>query len=346
MRPLTPTLLALAACITLQADTTGRINGRITNKKGQPLPAAVVTLRRLDINWTKTVPVSANGTFIQVGLEPKNFELKVTCPGYADHVDATVKIPLGDSFQANVVLLTAEEAKAEAKASGKAPALDPGAKAEEEGTASFNDAVGLFNERKYAEALPLLDDSVKKFRESLDLTKEAEAKAKLQTAITRGERVLGIAAGEVFAADPAKTELAGKARLLLEKALAAKADDGPVLQILVNIARIQKDEDMLKKYQPALDKLVGPRPDLAYNEAVNHFNGGRLAEAQGSLKKAMAADPKFADSYYLLGMIEYTNMNLKATKDAFQKYLELAPTGKKAAEVKEMLNDPSLKKIK
>jgi hypothetical protein len=45
-------------------------------------------------------------------------------------------------------------------------------------------------------------------------------------------------------------------------------------------------------------------------------------------------------------MVEYANMNLKGTKLHFLKYLELAPTGDKAAEIKEMLKDPSLKNIK
>jgi TolA-binding protein len=76
------------------------------------------------------------------------------------------------------------------------------------------------------------------------------------------------------------------------------------------------------------------------------FNAGDMKAAKDLLNKAIATDPKFPDSYYLLGMVEYGLTNLKGTKEAFLKYLEIAPTGKKAAEVKEMLNDPSLKRIK
>jgi len=37
---------------------------------------------------------------------------------------------------------------------------------------------------------------------------------------------------------------------------------------------------------------------------------------------------------------------MKATKTCFQKYLELDPTGEKASDIKMMLDDPSLKRIK
>ena len=90
-----PVLVASAAALSLHADTTGRIAGKVTNKKGEPLAAAVVTLKRTDISWTKVLSLTSKGAFMQVGLEPKEFDLTVSCKGYVDSAKR-IKIPLGD----------------------------------------------------------------------------------------------------------------------------------------------------------------------------------------------------------------------------------------------------------
>jgi TolA-binding protein len=345
MRAIVPAFVILASALNLAADTTGRIAGKLTNKKGEPMAQAVVILKRLDINWVKEVKANANGTYLQVGLEPKEFEIKVVCKGYADIVEQ-VKIPLGETLQKNFTLLTPEESKSTAVASGKAPVEDPGQKAEMEGTDAYNKAVALYNDKRYPEAQPLLESAQAKFQESIQKSKEEELKASLGATLVKIERVLGLVLSENFLTNPASPDLAAKAVPLLEKAIERKADDGQVLQSLVNLAKAKKDEALQKKYQGLLDKLIGPRPEAPYNDAVAAFNAGDMKQAKTHLQKAIATDPKFPDSYYLLGMVEYGLTNLKGTKEAFLKYLEIAPNGKKAGEVKEMLNDPSLKKIK
>jgi Carboxypeptidase regulatory-like domain len=345
MRTILPACIALAASLSLLADTTGRIAGKVTNRKGEPLPNAIVTMKRLDITWVKEIKPNANGMYLQVGLEPKEFELKVVCTGYVDYSEQ-VKVPLGDTLQRNITLQTPEEVRAAAVSSGVAPALDPAAKAESEGTEAYNRAVSLYNEKKFLEAQPVLESAQTKFQESIQKSKDEEAKAALKPTLTKIDRVLGIVYSENFCASPASTELATKALPLLDIALERKADDPQVIQALVNLANAKKDPELQKKYQPLLDKLLGPRPELAYNDAVAAFNAGDMNKAKAGLQKAITADPKFPDSYYLLGMVEYGLSNLKGTKEAFLKYLEIAPSGKKAAEVKEMLNDPSLKRIK
>jgi tetratricopeptide (TPR) repeat protein len=340
-----PALMMLTACLGLSAQTTGRIVGKVVNKKGEPLPNAIVTLKRIDITWVKPLTLTPKGTFLQVGLDPKEFDLQVSCPGYTEFTKR-VKIPLGEMLTENVTMLTAEETLAEARAAGKAPVEDPGVKAENEATEATNQAISFYKEKKYAEALPLLEMAQTKFKDSIEKTKATEAKATLESNLATTERVLGIVMAHTFVADPSKAELASKAVPLLEKSLAKKADDPFTLQAIVDLARAKKDADLEKKYLPALNKLVGPKPETAYNDAVIAFNAGNSKEAKEFLLKALKIDPKFPESYYLLGMVEYANMNLKGCKEALLKYLELDPNGKKAGDVKEMLNDPSLKKIK
>ena len=81
-----------------------------------------------------------------------------------------------------------------------------------------------------------------------------------------------------------------------------------------------------------------------YNEAATLYNAGKMHEAAAAADKAIAADPKRADAYYIKGqaLIPKATVDPKTQKimappgcvEAYQQYLELAPTGPHAEEVK------------
>ena len=83
-----------------------------------------------------------------------------------------------------------------------------------------------------------------------------------------------------------------------------------------------------------------------YNLGAVLVNSGKSAEAVEAFKKAVEANPKNADAQYQLG-ISLTGMATvtpegkttpaPGTVEAFQKYLELAPDGKYAAQAKSMI---------
>ena len=56
--------------------------------------------------------------------------------------------------------------------------------------------------------------------------------------------------------------------------------------------------------------------------------------------------PTYAEAHFLLAMVEFGDNNLRGTKQNLEKYVELAPKGKNADTAREMLKDPSLKKVK
>ena len=84
-----------------------------------------------------------------------------------------------------------------------------------------------------------------------------------------------------------------------------------------------------------------------YNEAATMYNVGKNPEAAAAADKAIAADPKRADAYYLKGQalipnatVDPKTQKIVAPPDcvaAYQMYLELAPTGSHAEEVKAIL---------
>jgi len=84
-----------------------------------------------------------------------------------------------------------------------------------------------------------------------------------------------------------------------------------------------------------------------YNEAATLYNAGKLDEAAVAADKAIAADPKRADAYYIKGqaLIPKASVDPKTQKitappgciEAYQQYLELVPEGPRSEEVKGIL---------
>lgn len=66
---------------------------------------------------------------------------------------------------------------------------------------------------------------------------------------------------------------------------------------------------------------------------------GRLAEARVLARKALAADPTHADAYVYLGTAEQAAGKLEEARGAYQKYIELAPDGRYAREIRAILSN-------
>ncbi|NWJ39683.1 MAG: carboxypeptidase regulatory-like domain-containing protein [Geothrix sp.] len=341
MRRLALALMLPAICLSVHAEQTGRISGKVLNKEGKPIPGSKVNLKRVDRNWSKDLIPDKNGNFLQVGLEPKDFTMTVTAEGYVTYTESPVKIPLADVIVKNITLLTPAEARTQALTAGgqQASSEDPGASLDIAGRDAFNSAIPLYNEGKYEEALPLVDKAFKTLTEAKDKLKDDQAKADLAPELLKIERVLGICIAQ---AGSKKEE----AEPYLLKALERNPKDERVILGLIETSKAKADKAAEQKYTTLLETLQGPNPDLIYNKGVEAFNAGKTKEAKAHLTKALEVDPKYAEAHFLLAMVEFGENNLKGTKHNLQKYVELAPNGKNAATAKDMLKDPSLKNIK
>lgn len=340
MRRLMLTLLLPAACLSIQAEQTGRISGKVLNKEGKPIPGAKITLKRLDRNWTKDLIPDKSGAYLQVGLDPKEYELTASAEGYVTYREEKIKIPLADVLVKDIVLYTPTEARTQGVAAGAGVlAVDPGAALDTSGREAFNLAIPFYNEGKYDEALPHVELAYKNLSEAKDKLKDEQAKAELAPEIYKVERVLGICLAQ-----------AGTSKELAEpyllKALERNPKDERVILGLIETSKAKDDKVAEKKYAAMMETISGPNADLIYNKGVEAFNAGHTKEAKTHFTKALEVDPKYAESHFLLAMVEFGDNNLRGTKQHLQKYLELAPAGKNASAAKEMLKDPSLKSIK
>jgi tetratricopeptide (TPR) repeat protein len=342
MRRLIPSLLLPAVCLSLSAESTGRISGKVTTQDKKPIPGAKVVLKRTDRNWSKELTTDKHGAFLQVGLDPVLYDITVSADGFAPRIYPQQKVPLADVLVEEFVLLTPQQAQAEAVASGTAQAApeDPAAAADSAGRDAFNKIIPLYNDQKYTEALAGVEDSYKKLNDAQSSLKDEAAKTEVTQLLPKVARVYGICLAL------GSTDRKAEAEPFLTKALAENPKDERALAGMIEVAKAKGDKAAAQQYQASLDAIHGPNPDVVYNKAVEAFNAGSTKEAKAELQKVLQLDPKYPEAYYLLAMVEFGEMNLKGTKQNLEKYLELAPDGKNAATAREMLKDPSLKKIK
>jgi len=100
-------------------------------------------------------------------------------------------------------------------------------------------------------------------------------------------------------------------------------------------------------YEGAAKALPTQAGMYYYNEAATLYNAGKTEESAAAADKAIAADPKRADAYYIKGqaLITKATVDPKTQKivappgcaEAYQTYLELAPEGSHAEDVKGVL---------
>jgi tetratricopeptide (TPR) repeat protein len=112
-------------------------------------------------------------------------------------------------------------------------------------------------------------------------------------------------------------------------------------------AKMGNAKDSADAYEMAAKAMPANAAMYYFNEAATLYNAGKLPEAEAAADKAIAADPKKADAYYIKGqaLIPQATVDPKTQKivappgcvEAYQTYLELAPDGPHAADVKGIL---------
>jgi tetratricopeptide (TPR) repeat protein len=143
-----------------------------------------------------------------------------------------------------------------------------------------------------------------------------------------------------------------KAIDLKQKALEIKKDPDEVKRLAgyynnlgEALGRTGKIEDAVNAYTQAAQQNPEGAAGYYYNAGAVLTNAGKIDAAIAAFDKCIAADPTKADAYYQKGVNLIGKATLQGDKmvappgtaEAFNKYLELAPTGPYADVSKQML---------
>jgi tetratricopeptide (TPR) repeat protein len=141
----------------------------------------------------------------------------------------------------------------------------------------------------------------------------------------------------------------------LAQALRDRGRDSPELKKTVGVALVSEGNAWLKlkKHKEAIacyERAVAfdPHPATAwFNICATQYNAGNMDDAVVAADKCIALDPKKVDAYFIKGSCLFGESTIDADGKtvvtveaiaALQKYLELAPNGAHAGDVKQMLD--------
>jgi tetratricopeptide (TPR) repeat protein len=345
---------------------TASIHGRVLNAAGIALGRGDVKLTTdrgadaKDRKYQYTFPIDQNGNYKGTGIAPNNYVVIVFVDTKSLDFNDNVELKGGDDKAVDFDMSRAEYINK----------MTPDEKKQLEEYKKKNAEV-VANNSKVAN----LNAALTQARADMKAGNYDPAIASMKQAtetkpdegllwITLGDAQLGSADAAAKAAkaagtpatDPAVTAKYNDAITSYKKGLdlntASKKPNPEIAgaaynQLGVAEARAGNAKDASDAYDNAAKALPANAGMYYYNEAAVLYNAGKLTEAGAAADKAIAADPKRADAFYIKGqaLIPQATVDPKTQKivappgcvEAYQEYLELAPDGPHAADVKGIL---------
>lgn len=287
------------------AQASARVQGKITDAAThQAIPNAVVTLDAVSGHkYHAEYKTDKDGIFRFIVLDGTiMYKVIYSAPGYAPVEQQQVKFSLGDINTKDVTMAPAGAATTGSKGTAPAAKADPA-------VIAYNEGVELANAGKVPEAIAKMEEAV---TAKPDLTAGYEALAKLYFRAKNYDKAIDRA----------------------NKVLEIDTDNQDMFGVLVMSYNEKGDKVKAAEYRKKLPADAA----AMFNEAARLINSGKDGEAEPLLKGAIAANDKFAQAYYELGMVYVRTQKNAEAKVNLQKYLELEPNGKDAPTAKEMLN--------
>ena len=334
---------------------TSSIAGEVKGDDGQPLRDALIKIDRLDIKGNYKVKTNKKGEYFHAGLPLGNY--RVVCEVNGQDVDKVdgVRTRLGDPTVVNFDLqklkqkrealqraaesgqLTAEQAR-EMTAEQRA-ALEKQAKERQAALSKNKELNDAFNTGMTAL-------QAKQFQPAVDaFAKAAEIDAKQHVVWAHlADSYIGLSTTKTGAEQEAAL---AKGLETYGKALELKPDEAAYHNnFALALARAKKFQEA----QAELTKAAQIDPPNAgryfYNLGALLVNAGQNDPAGEVFKRAIEADPNYADAHYQYGVSLISKAQTTpdgkfipppGTREAFEKYLQLKPDGLFAESAKGMI---------
>ncbi|MBI4480123.1 MAG: tetratricopeptide repeat protein [Acidobacteria bacterium] len=333
----------------------GQMTGSVIGEDGQPAANIVVAIDRDDIKGHYEVKTDKNGKFFHAGLPLGRFTVSVMKDGKKLFSQGNVQTRLSAPVDVPINLRE-ERARTEAQAAGLQIPAEQGGKLTEEQMKAIEAA-----SKERDEAIKKRQELMSKFGAAMEAMKNKDFDTAITTFQAASEvdptqHVIFAQLGEAYSGKAGQSKDSAEKKDFLtkstdayKKAIEIKADDASYHNnyalALVNLGQVQEAQAELMKAAQIDTANAG---QYYFNLGAVLVNTGHMQEAGDAFKKATEANPTMADGYYQLGvtLIGMATVDPKTqamvappgTKEALQKYLELAPTGKDAAAAQSLLD--------
>ncbi|HEY2857095.1 MAG TPA: hypothetical protein VGJ21_01600 [Terracidiphilus sp.] len=350
-----------------QAAADGSIHGHVNNPVGQPLTKGEVKLTtdrsvpQAEMKFKYTFPLDANGDYKGTGIAPGNYVVLVYQDNKSLDFNESVIFTAGGGDKVVNFDMSRPEFLAKMSPEDR-KALEEYKKRNAEvvaGNAKIQNLNALLTTARADNKAGNYDAAIKAMT---DATTAKPDEGILW--ITMGDAQLGAADAAAKAAkaagtpatDPGIAQKYNDAAASYKKGIelnAASKKPSPEAaaagynQLGQTYGKLGNAKDSADAYEMAAKAMPANASMYYFNEAATLLNASKNPEAAAAADKAIAADPKKAEAYYIKGqaLIPLATVDEKTKKivappgcvEAYQKYLELAPDGPHAADVKGIL---------
>jgi tetratricopeptide (TPR) repeat protein len=282
-------MVVLGTAANLFAVGEARINGKVVDAVTKaPIAGATVLMtssKGAGRTFKQEYKIDKDGTYAIFVLDGTiKYDIVYSAPGHQPQSFTEVKLNLGEPNKKDVELQPTSAA-ATATATKQA---DPAVLA-------YNEGAQLANAGKVDEAI-----------------------AKMEEAIAAKPELL--AAHEALASLYMRKKEYPKAIASANKVLEYDADNTDMAEVLYDAYTATGDKTKAAEYR----KKMPANAAAIFNDAVPLLNAGKYDEAEPMLKQAIAADDKFAQAYYELGMIYARSGKNAEAKANLTKFVELS----------------------
>lgn len=348
----------LAMSFASLAQTTA-VEGIVKGSDGKPVQGAKINIVRTDIKGNWNTKTDKKGHYIYMGLPMGKYDITVEIDGKVADKQGNVPTKYGDPTEINFDLKADNQQNA-AQQAAMQKAIETGQMSDDlkrqmtpeqraqlektmkdqaekmKGRKELNDA---FNAGMEAVKAGNWDQAVESFTKAstLDPTQVAVWSQLAEAYVRLGATKTG--------AD-ADTNLQ-KGLEAYQKAIELKPDDAASHNnYALALAKAKKYPEMQAELKKAADLDPTNAGKYYYNLGAVLVNTGQNDPAAEAFKKAIELTPTYADAYYQYAVMLVSKAQISAdgkvtpapgTIEAFQKYLELAPSGQFAQQAKDML---------
>jgi tetratricopeptide (TPR) repeat protein len=352
-------VLALGLCVPpVFAQASGTVKGTCRDPQGNPVVDALVVWVNSDNGQKYTLKTNKKGEYFSLGLSPGKYV--VTLYKNADDMKAGKELDHVKGFPVSLDENTLDfDAKKEMENTAKGQGLTPEqlkqiqeqqAKAAKE-TNTVKSLNEKLNAAKTAADAGDFDTAIASLTEATqaDATRDLlwfklgdynRLSASKQTDSAEKQKRYAAAIEDYQKAIDLKKSAANDKDPNATKTLAAYYNN-----MAEAYAKSNKVDEAVKTYEMAAQIDPTNAAQYYFNTGAVLTNAGKVDDALAAFDKVIAADPNRADAYYWKGVNMIGKATLQGDKmvappgtaEAFQKYLELQPTGTYADAAKQML---------
>lgn len=352
---------ALMSTASLQAQALAKVAGKATDVNGQPITDAQVQLVSEDTGQKLTTKTDKSGNFYQIGVTPGKYKVTLSKDGQQLFFLTDVPVHLNPDDSPTQVDFNLKK-EAEGTSTGTNNAATAAAMKQREEQQKQNAKVASLNAML---TQANTQEQAKQWDQAINTLTQVATQAPNTMFVWARLGADELGAGDATRTSGDKATADAHYQKSVEdytKALALNPTDPKVLANLHNnlgqaYIRSGKPDEAVKQYTAAAQASPA-------NAALSYFNLGAILTNQATVEtntatkakdidaandafdKALQADPNYAEAWYqkginLLSKATYDKSGnivpAPGTADAFQKYLQVSPTGPHAEEAKSMI---------